>query len=72
MSVVSFTVVPTQAQTKDPGNYVFPTGITQSKIDTVKFMNLMWRVKQMFADPGVITTSGDTVSITVTIDGTNT
>ena len=72
MSVVSFTVVPTQAQTSTPTDYVFPTGITQSKIDTVKFMNLMWHVKRMFSDPGVITTTGDTVSITVTIDGTNT
>ncbi len=72
MSVVSFTVVPTQAQTAGPSKYVFPTSITQSSIDTVKFMNLMWQIKRMFADPGVITTSGDTVSITVTIDGTNT
>ena len=72
MSVVSFTVVPTQAQTAGPGKYIFPTGITQSKIDTVKFMNLMWQIKRMFSDTGVITTSGDTVSITVTIDGTST
>jgi len=72
MSVVSFTVVPTQAQTSGPDDYIFPTGITQSKIDTVKFMNLMWQVKRMFADAGVITTTGDTVSMTVTIDGTAT
>jgi len=72
MSVVSFTVVPTQAQTSTPTDYVFPTGITQSAIDTVKFMNLMWQIKRMFSDPNVITTTGDTVSITVTIDGTNT
>ena len=72
MSVVSFTVVPTQAQTSGPDDYIFPTGITQSNIDTVKFMNLMWQIKRMFSDSGVITTAGDTVSITVTIDGTNT
>ena len=73
MAVVSFTIAPTQAQSAaGPSGFVFPTGITNSKIDTVKFTELMWLVKCMFAPSGVITTPGDTVTMTVTIDGTTT
>ncbi len=72
MSVVNVAITPTLSKTTGPNAYTFPTGITQSKVDTVRFTMLCWLIKQIFSQPGVITTPTDTVSLTVTIDGTDT
>lgn len=72
MAVVSFTVDPSLSLTTGPGRYPFPAGITVSALDEVKFFGLLLEISRMFASgKGVITTSGDTVSLTVTIDGTS-
>ena len=72
MAVVSFTVNPSLSLTGGPNLYPFPAGLTVSALDEVKFFGLLLEVSRMFASgKGVITAAGDTVSLTVTIDGTS-
>ena len=72
MAVVSFTVNPSQSLTEGPGVYPFPAGLTVANLDTVKFFGLLLEVSRLFASAkNVISDPADTVSLTVTIDGTS-
>ena len=71
MAVVSFTVNPSASLTEGPGVYPFPAGLTIANLDEVRFFGLLLEVSRMFASAkNVISASGDTVTLTVSIDGT--
>lgn len=72
MAVISLTVDPSLSLTSSPGLYPFPATLDKTKLDEVKFFGLLLEVSRMFNDRfGVIVNPADTVSLTVTIDGTN-
>ena len=72
MAVLSFTINPAQAYTGGPGLMLPVTGLDFTKLDEVKFHGLLLELSRMFAiSKGVIISSADTVSLTVTIDGTS-
>lgn len=71
MAVISFTVDPSLSLTEGPNRFPFPAGLDVSKLDEVRLFGLLLEVSRMFAiQRGVVISSADTVSITVTCDGT--
>lgn len=71
MSLISISIAPTLAMQSSPTGFVLPVAtIDQSKIDTVRLVKALWEVKAAFAASGAIKTAGDTVALTVAIDGT--
>ena len=72
MAVVSFTVNPSASLLEGPDVFPFPTGLTTANLDKVKFFGLLLEISRLFADAkNVISDPADTVSLTVTIDGTS-
>lgn len=71
MAVISFTVNPSLSLTSGPGQFPFPSGLDTTQLDEVRLFGLLLEVSRMFAiSRGVVISASDTVSITVTCDGT--
>lgn len=71
MATISIAVTPTFAQSNGTNKFQMPSTIDSTKLDIPRLMDLLYQVKQAFSG-GVIKAAADTVSMTLTIDGTTT